>query len=55
MTVRPKVTISDVSSLIRNRRNPSSSAIPTAKKPGAISTSVRIGSSPSVVASWYVR
>ena len=51
MTVSPKVTISDVSSSILKRRNPSSSTIPTTKNPGTITTSVRIGSSPSPVAS----
>jgi hypothetical protein len=52
MTVSPKVTMSEVSSLIRKRRKPSSSRIPTTKKPGAMTRSVRIGSSPCAVASW---
>ena len=52
ITVRPKVTISEVSSLMLNVRKPISSATPAAKKPGTITTSVSIGSTPDTVAIW---
>ena len=55
ITVRPNVTISDVSSWIPKRRKPSCSTTPKTKKAGTTITSVTNGSSLSVVAIWYVR
>ncbi len=52
ITVSPKVTMSDVSSSILRRRNPSSSTMPTTKNAGTITIKVRIGSRRSAVASW---